>query len=197
MLKRTTLTFSILILAATAFADVPRPDITPSRIKKPASVDTHLSIVLDRNAKEARLIIPRSQVKALRAELEDIDSGSDGTAALLTAGGISRLQMIVSGTFLSLAVAFAGVWFTRKKKMATASARSTAAGMVIFAVGGLATIVYGNAGPPPEARTITGKMFSPAVHLYKSGGGKIKLEISDTDTIPKLIVPDPPSAPAE
>ena len=192
MLKRMILTLSILTFAATAFADIPRPDSTPNHGKRSVEVDTHLSIVLDRNAKEARLIIPRSQIKALRAELEGIDS--DETTAALTATGTSRLQMIVGGILLSLAVAFAGIWFTRNKTMSTTGSRSAVAGAAILTVGALATIVYGNAGPPPDASNITGKMFSPAVHLYKGGGGKIKLEVSDTVTIPKLIVPDPAPA---
>ena len=195
MFKLTIVFLSIVAFATIALADVPRPNPTPNRAEKPKEVDTHLSIVLDRDAKEARLIIPRSQIKALRAELEGIDS--DETTAALTASGTSRLQMIVSGVFLSLAVAFAGIWFTRNKKMSVTAGRSAVAGMFIFAVGALASVVYGNAGPPPDARQITGKMFSPAIHVYKSGGGKIKLEVSDTDTIPKLIVPDPTSTPAE
>ena len=193
MLKRIILTLSILVLASTAFADIPRPDRTPNRTKKPAEIDTHLSIILDREAKEARLIIPRSQLKALRAELDGIDGGPDET----TSSSISRLQLIVSGVFLSLAVAFAGIWFTRSGKISSRAGRSAVVGMVIFAVGGLATIVYGNAGPPAAAREITGKMFSPALHVYKFGGGKIKLEVSDTETVPKLIVPDPAATPAE
>jgi hypothetical protein len=32
-------------------------------------------------------------------------------------------------------------------------------------------------------------MFSNAVHLYKFGGGRIQLEVADTDNF-KLIVPD-------
>ena len=195
MLKLTIAALAILALAASTFADIPRPDRTPNREKKPAAVDTYLSIVLDRDAKEARLVIPRNQLKALSAELEGID-GDETTAALATSG-TSRLQMIVSGVFMSLAVAFAGIWFTRNRRMSAAAGRSAAAGMFIFAIGALATIVYGNAGPPSDARKITGKMFTPAVHLYKSGGGKIKLEVSDTDTIPKLIVPDPAPASAE
>lgn len=195
MSKLTIAALSILVFAVSTFADIARPDRTPTRAKKPVEVDTHLSIVLDRDAKEARLIIPRSQVKALRAELDEVD-GDEATAAL-TAGGTSRLQMIVSGVFLSLAIALAGIWFTRNRKMSATSGRSVAAGMVIFAVGAVSTMVYGNAGPPPAAREITGKMFSPAVHVYKFGGGKIKLEVSETETQPKLIVPDPASTPAE
>ena len=193
MLKTTILILLMMVFAVSAFADIPRPDRTPNRAKKSVEINTHLSIVLDRNAKEARLIIPRSQVNALRAELDGIDGGSEETMA----SSVSRLQLIVSGVFLSLAVAFAGLWFTRSGETSSKTGKAIVAGMVILAVGGLATIVYGNAGPPPAAREITGKMFSPALHLYKGGGGKIKLEVSDTDTIPRLIVPDPASTPVE
>jgi hypothetical protein len=59
-------------------------------------------------------------------------------------------------------------------------------------VGSIATIVYGNAGPPPEARSITSRMFTDDVHMYKAGWGAIKLEVSDTVRTPTLIVPDLP-----
>jgi hypothetical protein len=61
----------------------------------------------------------------------------------------------------------------------------------------VATLVYANAGPPPEARSITSRMFSDAVHMYKSGSGRIKLEVSDNVNNPELIVPDPPRKAAE
>jgi hypothetical protein len=197
MIRRTILAVAILLLATAAYADIPRPDRTPTKANKTAAVDTYLSIQLDRDAKEARLIIPRSQLKALRAELDALDRGPNVTAGVISADSTSRLQMIVSGVLLSLAVAFGGIWFARQGKSSAKVSRSAAAAMVIFAGGALATIVYGNAGPPAEAREITGKMFSPALHVYKFGGGKIKLEVSDTETQPKLVVPDPQTKPGE
>jgi hypothetical protein len=53
-----------------------------------------------------------------------------------------------------------------------------------------ATLAYANAGPPPEARSITGKMFAQGVHWYNAGWGHVKLGVSDTERI-KLIVPNP------
>lgn len=186
-MKNTFLTLTIVLLSSTAtFADIARPDRSPKPVKKPAGVETYLSIRLDRDAKEARLIIPRSQLKTLRAELEAIDNGMDTAAA--TSGGISKLQTIVSGIFISLAIVFGGIWFARSGKLST---KTVAIATVAFAGGALATIVYGNAGPPSEARSITGKMFSQAVHIYKFGGGKIKLEVSDDEDQVQLIVPDP------
>ena len=187
MLKRILLVTLALMLTATAFGDVPRPDKTPSNSKKAASVDTYLSIKLERDAKEAKLLIPRSQLKTLRAELESLYSGDDTAATSIR---ISRIQTIVSGVFISLALVFAGVWFTRGGRLST-SGRVAAGAAIVFVGGALATIVYGNAGPPPEARSITGKMFAQGLHYYKFGGGKIKLEVSDTEETLKLIVPDP------
>lgn len=183
----------LLLLSVPSLANI-APAKTPKNTKKSAVVDTYLSINLDPNAQEARLIIPRSQLKQLRAELDSLDGGSDDTAAAMTTGGISRMQTIVSGVFISLAFVFAGVWFTRSGMLSSASGKAAAACVVVFAGGALATIVYGNAGPPPEARSITGKMFAQGMHYYKFGGGKIKLEVSDAEETPKLIVPDPETA---
>lgn len=187
MLRKILFAVLLLGLSVTAFGDIARPEKTPTGTKKTASVDTYLSIRLERDAKDAKLVIPRSQLKALRAEMESLDSGADAADASTS---ISRIQTIVSGVFISLAFVFAGVWFSRSRGLST-SGKVAAGAAIVFAGGALATIVYGNAGPPPEARSITGKMFTQGLHYYKFGGGKIKLEVSDTEETPKLIVPDP------
>jgi hypothetical protein len=186
-MRRTLLLFAVvLLLTSLTFGDVPNPD----KPKKPAkSIDTALLIRLDRDAREARLIIPRDQIKQLRAELEQIDNGSDNTAA--TTGVFTHTQTIVSGALLSLAFVFGGLWLVRSGRQ---SSKTIVTAAVLLTLGSIATLVYGNAGPPPEARSITGKMFTDAVHVYKSGWGAIKLEVSDTARNPELIVPDTPKA---
>jgi hypothetical protein len=149
------------------------------------SIDTSLSIRLDSDASEARLIIPRDQIQQLRAELEQIDADSNNAAA--TAGSFTRVQTVVSGTLLSLAFVFGGLWFVRS---GSRNSKAAVAAVLMLTIGSIATLVYGNAGPPPEARSITGKMFAPGVHMYKSGWGAIKLEVSDDVRNPELIVPD-------
>ena len=189
-MRRTTLFLVfVLSLASAAIADVPQPE----KSRKPAkSIDTSLSIRLVREAREATLIIPRDQVQQLRAELDQLDAGPEITA---TAGGVlTRTQTLVSGTLLSLACIFGGMWFVRSGR---SNSKPAVAAAILLACGSIATMVYGNAGPPPEARSITGKMFSAGVHDYKSGWGAIKLQVSDTERNPVLIVPDPPKAAAE
>ncbi|MEP6947141.1 MAG: hypothetical protein ABJA02_14570 [Acidobacteriota bacterium] len=182
----------VLLIAASAFADIARPE--PTKVPKNGkSIDTTMIIRLDKNATEARLIIPRSQIKQLRAELQQMDDDSDATAAVTSPSAISRTQTIVSGLLLSLAIVFGGVWFVRSGKTATRTGKTLVIAVVTLGVASAATYVYANAGPPAEARSITGKMFSQAVHFYNFGSGKIRIE-SGTESQVELIVPDPQPA---
>ena len=123
--------------------------------------------------------------------MESLDAGSENTAAAISAeSGFLGTQTIMSGLFISLATVFGGIWFVRSKRVSNIRGQATAAVAAVFAIGGFVMMAYGNAGPPAEARTITGKMFSPAVHMYGFGSGKIKLEVSDKERTPVLIVPN-------
>ena len=177
--------FFITLLSTSVQADV---RVDPPKTKPGKSIDTLLRVDITRDAKEAKLIIPKSQLKQLRAELEGLDDSSDRTAAL----SFTRTQTVVSGIFLSLALVFGGVWVARSRKLETRAGRVLVIGAVLFLSGTVATIVYANAGPPPEARSLTNKFFSQGVNIYKFGSGKIKLETSDTVEHPTLIVPDIP-----
>lgn len=198
-MKRITLMLAVLFIASlAAYADIapPKPAKTP---KPKPGVSSTLFIKLDRNATEAVLRIPKSQVKQLRAELEQIDDGEDNTAAVAAPddSSFSRTQTIVSGMFLSLALVFGGMWFVRSGK-GTAGSKSKAL-IALTVVAAAASFVYANIGPPPEARSITSSLFTRSVHLYKQASGKIKVETT-TDpnrSVIELIVPDPKSDGAE
>jgi len=190
-MKRTVLTLvAILAFSTLALADIarPQPDKTP-KPKAEKLVDASMEIRLDGEAKEAKLLIPRSQLKSLRAAIDDLDNGDDNTAAV-TATGFSRTQTIMTGLFMSLAIVFGGIWFARSGKMSSTGVKAAVLTLSISAIATTATFVYANAGPPAEARSITGKMFSQAVHIYGFGWGQVKIGISDTDRV-RLIVPDP------
>jgi len=203
-MKRTVcLTILILTASLAAFADIARPDKSPNRVEKPKAakqIDTVLQIRLDRDAKEARLLIPKKYAKELRAALNEMESGENSNAAVAenTAGSFSRTQTIVSGLFLSLALVFGGMWFVRSGKAATKSGKALVIFAIVAGAGSAATYVYANAGPPPSARSITGKIFSKSVNDYGYASGKIKLQISDDadDIYPRLIVPNPQATPS-
>lgn len=185
----------IVMIAAVAavYADIAKPTATP---KKKGSIDTFMTIRLKEDVKDARLIIPKSQLLELRAQLDQI--GDDGTtAAIINANGaVSKLPIIAGGLFLTLAIVSGGIWFARSGKLSTRTSSAVVLLTVFAAAGSTATLVYGNAGPPSEARSITGKMFTPAVHMYGFASGQIKLETSeDPNQRLELIVPDPKTTP--
>lgn len=177
----------VLLFCAAVFADI--APIKPAKTKK--SIDANLTIRLEKDAKQARLVIPRSAIRDLRAQLEEIDQDGDATA-VASVTGVSRIQTIVAGAFLSLAIVFGGVWFTRSKKIGTKTAAVIALAILSGAV---VTLVYANAGPPPEARSITGKLFAPSVHIYNFASGPIKIETTDEQHGVELIVPDTQETP--
>jgi hypothetical protein len=188
--------FTLALLASfsiVALGDIPRPPTpkpTPG-LKQKKSIDAQLSITL-RKTETAKLKIPRSQINQLRAQLDAIDGRAENTAAAGKTGGFTGAQTIVSGAFLSLALVFGGLWFVRSKSSESKAARGTAIAAFLFLSGSVAAVVWANAGPPPEARSITGKMFTEAVHMYKQGSGEIKLMVNDEDDDRiELVVPDP------
>lgn len=188
MKKILSLCVLIGLLSIAVFADV-RVD-TPTPTQKPKagkSITTHFDVSFDRNAKEARLLIPKDQLKQLRAELEQLDDSDN-----LASNGFTKTQTVVSGMFLSLAFVFGGVWFARSRKIDTKTGKVLVIGSVLFLSSAVATIVYANAGPPPEARSLTNRFFSKEVNLYKWGSGKVKMEVSTEVKSPTLIVPDLP-----
>jgi hypothetical protein len=95
----------------------------------------------------------------------------------------------VSGLLLSLAFVFGGIWLTRSN-FGSRTVKGAVAGAATFAILSGATFCLANAGPPDEARSITGKMFSQAVHVYGFGWGQVRLEIGNGDRV-QLIVPNP------
>lgn len=177
----------LAMFAAAAFADIRLPDTpkpTPSP-KDQKAVEANMRIRLDKNAADARLVIPKSQLKQLRAALDEADGSSN------TALNITKTQTIVSGLFLSLAVIFGGVWFSRKRQTGGKMSRTVAAGAVLFLIGSAATFVYANIGPPTQLRTISGELFNRETFRgWNTAYGKVRIEISDGDGMIELIVPD-------
>jgi len=176
-----------LMFCVAAFADI--APVKPAKTKK--SITSNLTIRLDKDAKLARLVIPKSTVQELRAQIDDPDQDGSQTA-VASINGVTRAQTIMAGAFLSLAIVFGGVWFTRSEKIKTKTAAAIALAMLS---GVVVTLVYANAGPPPEARSITGKLFAPSVHVYSFASGPIKIETTDDTHGVELIVPDTQETP--
>lgn len=188
---------SLIFLGAfsfAAFADIappptPRQTATPKQSK---TIDSRMTIRFDQNATDAKLIIPKSKIKQLRAELEMLDDESNTNAVLDdSSGGFPRAQAVIGGLFLSLAFVFGGVWVVRNRKSESKTNKAVGGLILLFLVGSAATIAFANAGPPSALRNISSKLFDKKVFGYwKRADGNIKIEVSaDRDGF-ELIIPD-------
>src|SRR5688500_5334151 len=124
----------LLSVGSSGLANIADPSL-PGRSK---SVDTSLSIRIDKNAREAKLIIPKAQLRQLRAELEQLDNGTDGNVA--AGSSVTRTQTIVSGSLLSLAFVLGGMWFLRSGSQ---NSKAVVTSGVILFFGSIANLVYG------------------------------------------------------
>ncbi len=180
-----TLVFSSFALADVRLPDTPKPTPAPKELK---TIESTMYIRFDKTAKVATLLIPKDQLKQLRAELEQIDSDSNTAST----GGFTRTQTIVSGLFMSAAMLFGGVWLTRSRSIQTKAGKTMIAGAVLLGLGSFATIAFANAGPPAELRQITSKLFDKKVFTYwNSASGRVKIQVSEGRGAVELIVPDP------
>lgn len=172
----------------TAFADIPAPEhrqtktpVNGKRVLPPA----RMLIESRKDATEARLQISQSVLRELRAELEG-DSNADAAAAA-SASSPHRTQTIIAGVFLSLSLAFAGVFIARSRSRTTKQVAIGA--LVVFAVAGtLAFKAFANARPP-EPRIVDAGTLPQATTPDAELNGVVRVEIVPDGRVIKLIVP--------
>lgn len=154
----------------------------PGEAIKKLAAPQRFAIQTDEKATVARLVIPNSIVRALQAE--GAKSGSFAPANLIDdQPTMTRTGTVVGGTLLALAALLAGLWMVRERKSALPS-RIAIAFLISMGSIGTASLVYANAGPPPESRSLTSKVLK-----YAFASGEVQVETSnDSDQI-VLIVP--------
>ncbi|HEX8635734.1 MAG TPA: hypothetical protein VF703_16415 [Pyrinomonadaceae bacterium] len=188
-LKLCCLAFALCAFAAPAFADIaPPPNHTPAptpqKARRAAPLPAaRMLIESRRDATEARLQIPRNMLAQLRAELER-EEASGATGAT---DSPRPTQTIIAGGFLSLSLAFAGVFLARTRSRAAKQA-ATAALVVFAATGALAISTLANARPP-EPRTLDAGSLKLATTPDAGLNGVIRVEVVDEHNVFKLIVP--------
>jgi hypothetical protein len=175
----------LLATAVNAFADVRVPDKDKNKSPKVSPFTAQMMIDPNTKSGEARLLIPRSVLEQMRAGLDGDGSRSSALAFFNTGGA----QTIVAGLFLSLALAFGGLWLMRSR----GQRRLGPAALCVAALalcGVAATAVYANAGPPPVARSLTSKILIQDAKWY-GVYGQVKVEVVDDDNQITLVLPRP------
>lgn len=146
----------MMIASISAFADIARPDKPSKPVSKPKSINSKLFIDTDENLQIATLYVPRSQLKKLSAELEQSGEDEVNTASV-TRG--SRIQTIVAGAFLSIALVLGGFWFARGGKLSATAGKVIGIIGMAAGLGSAASLVNANVGPP-LLTTINAKIFN-------------------------------------
>ncbi|HEV7904175.1 MAG TPA: hypothetical protein VGO96_10065 [Pyrinomonadaceae bacterium] len=171
----------------TAFADIPAPEPKPAatpRAAKRVLPPARMLIESRTDATEARLQISQSVLRELRSEFER-DAASD--AAAVSAGSSRQSQTIIAGVFLSLSLAFAGVFLARSRSRAT---KQVAVGvLVVFAVAGAFTFKALANARPPEPRIVDAGTLPHATTPDEELNGVVRVEIVPDGRVIKLIVP--------
>lgn len=183
------LALALCASAPAAFADIPMPTPaptqTPQQTRRAARpLAARMLIESSKDATEARLQIPRNVVRLLQAEMER--DSADTARAGITAS-LRPAQTIIAGIFLSLSLAFAGVFIARTRSRAAKQAAVVAL-CILAASGALAIRTLANARPP-EPRTYDAGSLKLATTPDAELNGAIRVEVVDEHNVFKLIVP--------
>lgn len=162
-----------------AFADIAKPKPSPDKPK--TVLYAGLVVSSDPKAYEARLQISEGTLKHLQDAAANNGSGGSMAQRVIH----SSTRTIMAGTFMFLAVSFAGIWFARSGQRR--KHKAVAAVVLIAIVFGLATvIVRANAGPPGYIRW---QNLPQALKDGKETQGGVEIQIVPGDEDIKLIVP--------
>ncbi len=174
-----------LLLATTCAALANAPD--PSIARRGAKLTTQMRIEPDRQASEAKLLIPRAVWQQMRAGLDGTDTQS-AVAATARFHHLSGAQTAIAGIFLSLAFACGGLWLVRSRKQADNWTRAALGVAVLALCSATARIAYANAGPPPVARSLTSKILIDQAQWY-GVYGEVKVEVVEAGEQIVLVLP--------
>jgi hypothetical protein len=182
---KSTLVFcaAVLILMASVVLAVGNiaPPRQPSPVAPAKTMKTTLEITPDLNAWTARLQIPRSSLRQLRASLDGVPE-DDATGLIATP---NRARTVMAGLCMFLAVSFAGVWLVRSGHNRNQKAVAVIA-MTAALVGATAMITRGNAAPPPGWKW---QRLSQNLNGGLPTSGQVEVEIVPEGNGIKLIVP--------
>lgn len=157
------------------------PPRQPSPVAPAKTMKTTLEVTPDLNAWTARLQIPRSSLRQLRASLDGVPE--DDAVGLIATPNHTRTVM--AGLCMFLAVSFAGVWLVRSSQSRNQKAVAVIA-LAAVLVGAAAMITRGNAAPPPGLKW---QRLSQNLNGGLPTSGQVEIEIVPEGNGIKLLVP--------
>ena len=162
--------FVLLVSIQTVNADLPKPK-TPERVSR-IVLHTSLEIATDPKAYEAKLQITESELRSLRAGLDE----AAGRAPAALNFYYSPTRTIIAGLLMFLSVSITGVLVARS--LGRRQKAVVAAIAVVVMLGAAAIITRGNAGPPGSYRW---RGLPQALAEGKATSGGLDIEIIPDD----------------
>ena len=172
----------LLLVSATAYADIARPRETPRKPPMKYAINSSMQIVPDSKTYSARLQISEATMKEIMESMNDTTAGSTGGRF-----NGNALSTIFAGLFLFMSLSFAGVWFARSKSGKFVAPRTAA--MILLSmgfVGAAAIVTSANAGPPPS---YLWRNLPKNLNDGRSTSGGVDIEIVPEGSGVKLIMP--------
>lgn len=172
----------LLAGAVLTFGDIARPKESPAPVVRGKVVfSTSMAVVPDGKAYEARLQIPRDNLRYLIAALDNVPADDSLGQSIVR----NSTRTIMAGLFMFLAVSFGGVWLARSGHSRNQKA---VAAVVIGAalMGATAMVTRANAGPPPRVRW---RNLPQNLNQGIATTGSVEIEIVPEGNGIKLIVP--------
>ena len=169
----------LLAISVSTFADIARPSPTP----QPGKIIFHTSmtVIPDKNARDARLQISQDSLNELKAALAN--TSADNSIRQRIANSPTRT--VIAGLCLFLSLSIGGIWLMRS---AQPRGQKTVALLLlgVAVVGATAIITQANAGPPPSFQW---RNLSQNLSANKPTYASVDIEILPEGYGMKLVVP--------
>ncbi len=150
-------------------ADIPAP--------RPKGVEAPLVVMIDDNARQPRLQVPRKLLGTLKASADSPEDTQTGTA------GLPHLHTVMAGVALALALAFGGLWLVRHRGHFGGRGLALFLGMVLC--GGIGTaVVWAN---KPISKGDYDKLLGDR-SPKPAAGDKVSIEVTPNGDTVRLIV---------
>jgi len=170
----------VFLASSNIFADIARPSPTP----EPGKVIFHTSmtVIPDKNARDARLQISQDSLNELKAALANTPTADNSLRHRIAN---SPTRTVIAGLCLFLSLSIGGIWLMRS---AQPRGQKTVALLLlgVAVIGATAILTQANAGPPPSYQW---RNLSQNLNANKPTYASVDIEILPEGYGMKLVVP--------
>ncbi len=169
----------VLATGGNTYADIARPSPSPEQPK--VIFHTSMTVIPDKNARDARLQISQDSLNELKAALANTSADNSMRQRIAD----SPTRTVIAGLCLFLSLSLGGIWLMRS---AQPRGQKTVAFLLlgVAVIGAAAISTQANAGPPPSYQW---RNLSQNLNANKPTYASVDIEILPEGYGMKLVVP--------